>query len=97
MYRRTYPRYLRCLTYLTGMLIGGCVFGWGIGQAADIPSTAELTEKYGLQVGMTIDTSNADLVKDLLPDAVFQRVKNGDYIMPIGKLDPPRSIFPDLG
>jgi hypothetical protein len=71
------------------MLLGSCVLGWGIAQAVDIPTTAELTEKYGLQVGMTIDTSNADLAKDLLPEAVFQRLKNGDYIFPIGKLDPP--------
>ena len=74
---------------LASMLLSGLVSNWGVAQAADIPSTAELTEKYGMQVGMMIDSSNADLVKDLLPEPVLRRVQIGDYLIQIGKLDPP--------
>ncbi|MEW6296208.1 MAG: DUF1329 domain-containing protein [Thermodesulfobacteriota bacterium] len=46
-------------------------------------------EQYKLSPGMKITKENADLIKDLVPEVVYQRTKNGDYVFVIGKFDPP--------
>lgn len=80
---------IRIRHYLMATLVGALFFGWSGVQAAEIPTPPELMEKYGLQPGMKITKENADLIKDLVPDAVYQRTKNGDYVFRIGKFDPP--------
>ena len=58
-------------------------------SAADIPLTTALMEQYKLQVGMKITKENADLIKDLVPEAVHRRTKSGDYVFIIGKFETP--------
>src|SRR5438105_2347453 len=77
------------LRFLGGTLLVGVLLGWVSAQAAGIPTPAELIEKYGLQPGLKITKENADLIKDLVPEVVYQRTKNGDYIFTIATFDPP--------
>jgi hypothetical protein len=68
----------------------GILFLSGISaNAADIPLTTTLMEQYKLQVGMKITQENADLIKDLVPEAVYLRTKKGDYVFTIGKFETP--------
>jgi hypothetical protein len=46
-------------------------------------------EQYRLNPGMKITKENADLIKDLVPEVIYQRTKNGDFVFVIGKFDPP--------
>ena len=71
-------------TLLVSLLLGGLT-----ANAADIPLTTTLMEQYKLQVGMKITQENADLIKDLVPEAVYRRTKNGDYVFTIGKFESP--------
>ena len=64
-------------------------FGWGTTDAPRLPNQAELMEKHGLSPGLQITAENADLIKDLVPEPVYQRTKNGDYVFTIGQFDPP--------
>src|SRR5947209_1567269 len=84
--------YIRMRHCLRGALLVSLLFGWPSAQGADVPklsTQAEMMEKYGLSPGMRITQENADVVKDLVPEAVYQRVKRGDYVFTIGKFDPP--------
>jgi hypothetical protein len=47
--------------------------------AEQIPTTSELLEKYNLQPGLKITAENADLIKDLVPEAVYNRTKKGGF------------------
>ena len=64
-------------------------FGWGTNDAPRLPNQAELMEKHSLSPGLKITAENADLIKDLVPEPVYQRTKNGDYVFTIGEFDPP--------
>lgn len=57
--------------------------------AEKIPTTSELMEKYNLQPGMKITAENADLIKDLVPEATYNRTKKGDLIFTIGQFESP--------
>ncbi len=74
---------------LRGALLVGLLFCGTSAQGADMPSQAELLERYGLSPGLQITQANADLVKDLVPEAIYQRVQKGDYVFTIGHFDPP--------
>lgn len=90
-----YRQLLRCFR---GGLLLALLLNWGKAQGAESP--AALMEKYGLSPGMKITKDNADLIKDLVPDAVYQRTKSGDFVFQIGKLDPPdilaKGWFPEF-
>lgn len=80
---------------LIGVATVALLLGWASANAADTPPlTTALTEKYGLKVGMKITKENADLIKDLVPEAVYNRTKNGDYIFTIGKFPEPDTLNP---
>ena len=65
------------------------LLGWDNAHAADIPLTTALMEQYKLHVGMKITQENADLIKELVPEAVYRRTKNGEYVFTIGKFETP--------
>lgn len=53
------------------------------------PLTTAIAEKYGLKPGMKITAENADLIKDLVPEAIYRRTKKGELIFTIGKFESP--------
>jgi len=75
----------RCFLEIT--LVVSFLLAWVPVYGADDP--AALMEKYGLQPGMKITKENAHLIKELVPESVVRRLEAGDYVMTIGKLDPP--------
>jgi Protein of unknown function (DUF1329) len=76
-------------SYFWRILPVALLLGWDNANAADIPSTTALMEQYKLQPGMKITRENADLIKDLVPEVVYLRTKNGDYVFTIGKFESP--------
>lgn len=78
----------RRLRSLSGAIVV-VLLSWTSPQAADAPTPAELTEKLGLRPGMTITQENADLLNNLVPEAIVRRTKAGEYVFTIGKLEPP--------
>lgn len=77
---------------LRGALVVCLLLGWTSAQGANVPTPAELMEKYGLSPGMKITKENAHLIKDLVPEAFHKRVVAGDYELTMGKLDPPDAL-----
>jgi uncharacterized protein DUF1329 len=72
------------------MLLGGLR-----AYAAETPPlTTALAEKYGLKPGMKITKENADLIKELVPEAVYNRTKKGDYSFIIGHFPEPDTLSP---
>lgn len=65
------------------------LLGGAHAHGADIPLTTAIAEKHGLKPGMKITQENADLIKDLVPDAVYRRTKSGDYVFTIGQFASP--------
>lgn len=80
---------LRCFVQTVTALL---LLGWATVEAADIPSPTALAEKHGLKPGLKIDKANADLIKDLVPDAVYNHTKNGDYVFTIGQFASPDTL-----
>ncbi len=73
-----------------GVAGSGLLLGWvSSAQGADIPTPPELTEKYGLSVGMNITAESANLIKDLVPGLAYERTTRGEYSFTIGEFDPP--------
>ena len=81
---------VRCFSTVAVVVL---LLGGTSAYAADAPPlTTALAEKYGLKPGMKITKENADLIKDLVPEAVYNRTKNGDYIFTIGKFPEPDTL-----
>lgn len=75
---------------LKGILLGGLLFGWANTPGAETPTSAALMEKYGLSPGMQITKeNNAQLIKDLIPEATYRRLAAGEINFTIGKLESP--------
>ncbi|MGE0824893.1 MAG: DUF1329 domain-containing protein [Candidatus Binatia bacterium] len=78
-----------------GVATVAVLLGWASAYAvAAPPLTTELAEKYGLKPGMKITKENADLIKELVPEAVYNHTKNGDYSFIIGKFPEPDTLAP---
>jgi hypothetical protein len=60
--------------------------GTGIAAGLAMLLVAAAPLRAELQAGQTIDKSNWQEVKDLLPESMLNYVKKGDYILKIGKL-----------
>ena len=80
---------VRCIQ---GFLLSSLLLTWGSVEGAEIPTPEALMEQYKLSPGMKITKENADLIKDLVPEVVYQRTKNGDYVFVLGKFDPPNIL-----
>ena len=76
------------LRFIRGVLLVGLLLGWGNAQGIEI-NYAALMEKHGLSPGMKITKENADLIKNLVPNVVYERTKNGEYLFTIGKFESP--------
>lgn len=80
----------RALCYLGTTCLLGLLLTRTTAEALE--GHAALMEKYGLKAGMRITKENARLIKELVPEAFYRRVENGDYAPTIGELSPPDSL-----